>query len=61
MAATRKTTKRAVSRKVTISQRLDRKKVAALVRCIAKGKLAITVPTVRAVRQGRAQAVYEWD
>jgi hypothetical protein len=59
--AKRKSTKRAASKKVTISQRLDKAKMAALVRCIAKGRLTITVPTAGRVRPGRAQAAYEWD
>jgi hypothetical protein len=60
--ATRKSTKGAASKKLKFSQRLDNKKVAALVRCIAKGKLTITVPTAARVRLGRrAQAAYEWD
>jgi hypothetical protein len=61
MALKRKTTKRAASKKIKVSQRLDAAKLAALVRCIAKGRLTISVPTVGRVRGGRAQAAYEWD
>jgi hypothetical protein len=57
MATKRKT----VSKKTIISQKLSPAKVAALVRCISKGRLTISVPTVGRVKAGRAQAAYEWD